>query len=81
MDYSRKYGKKVALSGRSMLNVVAKAIELGYLKVPDGLLIDIDAIRHYPDNKVVIITTGSQGEPLSALSRIAKMCIRDRGDP
>ncbi len=71
VDYSRKYGKKVALSGRSMLNVVAKAIELGYLKVPDGLLIDIDAIRHYPDNKVVIITTGSQGEPMSALSRMA----------
>ena len=71
VDYSHKYGKKVALSGRSMLNVVAKAIELGYLRVPDGLLIDIDAIRHYPANKVVIITTGSQGEPMSALTRMA----------
>lgn len=71
VDLCDKLGRKVAVSGRSMINVVAKAIELGYLHVPDGLLIDIDAIRRYPDSKVTIITTGSQGEPMSALTRMA----------
>ena len=56
---------------QSMINVVGKAMELGYLKVPDGLFIDIDAINRYPADKIVLITTGSQGEPLSALSRMA----------
>ncbi|MBQ6815769.1 MAG: ribonuclease J, partial [Clostridia bacterium] len=59
------------VSGRSMINVVNTAAELGYLKVADGVLIDIESIKKYPPEKLVIITTGSQGEPLSALHRIA----------
>lgn len=66
-----KYGRKVALSGRSMLNVMGIAQELGYLDIPEGVLIDIDLIRRYPKEKVVLITTGSQGEPMSALTRMA----------
>ncbi|MEG2813177.1 MAG: ribonuclease J, partial [Oscillospiraceae bacterium] len=68
---AEKFGRKVAVSGRSMENVVAIAIELGYLTVPEGLLVDIDAIAHFPREKTIIITTGSQGEPMSALSRMA----------
>jgi ribonuclease J len=64
-------GRKVAISGRSMLNVVNVAMELGYLIVPDGLLIDIDEANKLPHDKVAIITTGSQGEPMSALTRMA----------
>ncbi len=71
IDYAVKYDKKVSVSGRSMVNVVATAIELGYLKVPSGILIDIDVANRLPFNQVVLITTGSQGEPLSALSRMA----------
>ena len=70
-DYAVKYDKKVSVSGRSMVNVVATAIELGYLKVPSGILVDIDVANRLPFNEVVLITTGSQGEPLSALSRMA----------
>ena len=70
-DNAIKYGRKVAVSGRSMINVVGKAMELGYLNVPDNLFIEIDAINRYPADKIVLITTGSQGEPLSALSRMA----------
>lgn len=66
-----KFGKKVAVSGRSMENIVAVASELGYLKYEEGTLISIDDIKKYPNNKVAIITTGSQGEPMSALSRMA----------
>lgn len=66
-----KVGRKVAISGRSMENVVAIAIELGYLNIPDGTIIDLKVAKNLPDEKVVIITTGSQGEPMSALSRIA----------
>lgn len=54
-----------------MVNVVAKATEIGYLKIPEGVLIDIELINRYPDNQLVIITTGSQGEPMSALTRMA----------
>lgn len=68
---AQKYGRKVAVSGRSMINAVTKALELSYLHVPDGLLIDIDMVGRYPDNQIVLITTGSQGEPMSALSRMA----------
>ena len=64
-------GRKVALSGRSMINVVGIASELGYLKVPEGVLIDIDTINRYPKDKIILITTGSQGEPMSALTRMA----------
>ena len=66
-----RYGRKVALSGRSMLNVMGIAVEMGYLQVPDGVLIDIDLLNRYPREKVVLITTGSQGEPMSALTRMA----------
>lgn len=63
--------RKVAVSGRSMVNVVALAQELGYIKIPANVLVDINKIRNIPDKDLVIITTGSQGEPMSALSRMA----------
>lgn len=64
-------GRKVAISGRSMENVVALAIELGYLDIPPGTLVDLKMTKNIPDDQLVIITTGSQGEPMSALTRIA----------
>lgn len=63
--------RKVAVSGRSMVNVVALAQELGYIKIPANVLVDINKIKNIPDKDLVIITTGSQGEPMSALSRMA----------
>jgi ribonuclease J len=66
-----KYGRKVAIIGRSMINVVNISIEMGYLAVPEGVLIDIDEINRYPGNQILILTTGSQGEPMSALTRMA----------
>lgn len=66
-----KYTRKVAYSGRSMVNIMKVAEDLGYLKVPDNIIIDINEINNYPADKVVIITTGSQGEPMAALSRMA----------
>ena len=71
IDAAETVGRKVALSGRSLENVVATASELGYLRVPEGILIGIDQISRYPHDKLVIITTGSQGEPMSALYRMA----------
>lgn len=71
VDAAVKYGRKVAISGRSMVNVVAVASELGYLKIPKGVLIDINKLRNIKDHEIVIITTGSQGEPMSALTRMA----------
>ncbi len=71
IDAAVSFGRKVAVSGRSMINVVSVAEELGYLKVPENVLIDIESIKKYPADKLVIITTGSQGEPLSALHRMA----------
>ncbi len=71
INSAEKQGRKICVLGRSMVNVVNKALELGYLKMPDGMLIDVDEIDNYPLNKIVLITTGSQGEPMSALSRIA----------
>lgn len=71
IDEAVRCSRKVAVSGRSMINVVSVASELGYLNVPEGVLIDIDAIRKYPPENIVIITTGSQGEPMSALHRMA----------
>ena len=65
------WNRKVAVSGRSMLNVLSTAIELNYIKVPEGMLVDIEDVNNYPPEKMVIITTGSQGEPLSALSRMS----------
>ena len=71
IDEAVRCGRKVAVSGRSMINVVQVASELGYLSVPDGVLIDIDMIKRYTPEQLVIITTGSQGEPMSALHRMA----------
>ena len=71
IDISAKTGRKVALSGRSLENVVSIASELGYMNIPEGTLIGIDEIKNYSDDRLVIITTGSQGEPMSALSRMA----------
>lgn len=68
---AEKNERKVAVSGRSMENIVAVAMELGYLNVKEGVLIGIDDIKKYPDEKIVIVTTGSQGEPMSALTRMA----------
>ncbi len=66
-----RHGRRVAVSGRSMTNVIAKAVELNYISVPDNTLIDIDEVNNYDPEELVIATTGSQGEPLSALSRMS----------
>lgn len=71
VDCAVRFDRKVAVSGRSMINVISKAIELGYLSVPDGIIIDIDLINKYPPEKIVIVTTGSQGEAMSALTRMS----------
>lgn len=71
IDEAARCDRKVVISGRSMQNVVNVAAELGYLKVPDGILVELEALRNYKPEELVIITTGSQGEPLSALHRIA----------
>ncbi len=71
IDASANHGRKVAITGRSMLNIVGAAVELGYMKVPSGVLIDIAEIRRYKPEELTIITTGSQGEPMSALYRMA----------
>ncbi len=71
IDVAEQLGRKVALSGRSLENVVAVAAELGYLHVPEGILIKLDMINKYPEEQIVLITTGSQGEPMSALTRMA----------
>ena len=66
-----KYNRKIAVCGRSMINIINTSIELGYIKCPDNIFIDIDMIGTYTDEQLVIITTGSQGEPMSALTRMA----------
>ncbi len=66
-----KYGRKVVVEGRSMVNIIQTATELGYINIPDNTLIEIDQIKNYPDEQIVLITTGSQGENMAALSRIA----------
>lgn len=66
-----KFGRKVAIEGRSMVTIISIAAELGYLTLPDNILIDVDELKNYPDEKTVIITTGSQGESMAALSRMA----------
>ncbi len=66
-----KFDRKVAFSGRSMVNYMNTAKELGYLDVPESIIIDIDQLKDYPMEKIVLVTTGSQGEPMSALSRMA----------
>ncbi len=66
-----KYGRKIAICGRSMINMINTARQLGYINAPENIFIDIDMIKSYPDEKLVIITTGSQGETMSALTRMA----------
>ena len=71
IDLAVKYGRKVALSGRSMLNVIDAAEKIGEIRVPEGALIDISKIKNFKDSQIVVISTGSQGEPMSALTRMA----------
>ena len=71
ISVAAKYGRKVAVTGRSMENAMKVSVELGYMSIPDGVLVDVNHIKSLPDNKVCIITTGSQGETMSALTRIA----------
>ncbi len=77
IDMAVEHGRKVAVSGRSMVNNTAMALELGYLKAPEGVLIDLEQINKYPPENIVLITTGSQGEPLSALSRMSSASHRN----
>ena len=72
IELAMESGRKVAVSGRSMVSNTEMARELGYIRVPDNVLIDVEEVNKYPPEKVVLITTGSQGEPLSALSRMAQ---------
>ncbi len=71
INSSVKNNRKVAICGRSMIKMIETAVELGYMKVPPNTIIDIDLIKNYPDECLTIITTGSQGEPMSALTRMA----------
>ena len=68
---AEKYDRKVVIEGRSMVNIISTAAELGYIKIPENIMIDIEQIKNYPDEKLVLITTGSQGEAMAALSRMA----------
>ena len=71
INSAHKYGRKVVIEGRSMVNVIGTATELGYIKIPEGTLIDIDQLKNYKPEQTVLITTGSQGEAMAALSRMA----------
>ncbi len=71
INTAAKYGRKVVVEGRSMVNVINVASELGYISIPEGTLIDIENLKNYPDEQTVLITTGSQGESMAALSRMA----------
>ena len=71
INVSAEHGRKVAITGRSMLNIVGAAVELGYMKVPKGVLIDIGEIKRFKPEQITLVTTGSQGEPMSALYRMA----------
>ncbi len=71
IDISVKFKRKVALSGRSMLNVADAATRIGELSIPEGLLVDVEKVKNYSDREIVVVSTGSQGEPMSALTRMA----------
>mgnify|MGYP001127585239 CR=1 FL=1 len=71
INSAQKYGRKVIIEGRSMVNIITTAMELGYIDIPDDLLIDIEAMKNYTDDQLVLVTTGSQGEAMAALSRMA----------
>jgi ribonuclease J len=81
IDAAQKHGRKVALVGRSMVRNMTVAIELGYLTVPDGVIVDVKAVDDLPDQQVVLMCTGSQGEPMAALSRMANQDHRVRVGP
>ena len=72
IDTAAKYGRKVAIEGKSMINIITIATELGYINIPKGTLIQTEMLKNFPDEKTVIITTGSQGESMAALSRMAQ---------
>ncbi len=78
INTAAKFGRKVAVSGRSLDNIVKVTTELGYMDIPPGLLIDINMVRKYPDDQLCIITTGSQGEPMSALYRQVEVGPHDK---
>lgn len=71
INSAAKYGRKVVVEGRSMVNIVSTASEYGYITMPDNMMIDIEQMKNYPDEQIVLITTGSQGESMAALSRMA----------
>lgn len=71
INAAHRYGRKVVVEGRSMVHIIETAAQIGYIDIPEGTLIDIADVKNYPDEKVVIVTTGSQGESMAALSRIA----------
>ena len=71
INQAYKYGRKVVVEGRSMVNIISTATELGYISIPDNTLVDIEHLKNYPPEKTVLITTGSQGESMAALSRMA----------
>ncbi len=71
INSAEKFGRKVGVEGRSMVNIISTASELGYLKIPENTLVETDQLKNYPDEKTVLITTGSQGESMAALSRMA----------
>lgn len=71
INSAAKYGRKAVVEGRSMVNVIGTASELGYINIPDGTLIDLEQLKNYPDEQTVLITTGSQGESMAALSRMS----------
>lgn len=71
INVSARHGRKVAITGRSMINIVNAAVELGYMNVPDGVLVDINDIKRFKPDELTLVTTGSQGEPMSALYRMA----------
>lgn len=71
INSAHKYKRKVVIEGRSMINIIATASELGYINIPDGTMIDIEQMKHYTDDQIVLITTGSQGEAMAALPRMA----------
>ncbi len=73
LDVAHEHGRKAAFVGRSMVRNMSVAMELGYLSVPDGLIVSLDELNNLPDSQVVLICTGSQGEPMAALSRMANM--------
>ena len=71
INAAHRFGRKVVVEGRSMVNVISTAAELGYLDIPENTLVDIDRMKEYPDEQMVLVTTGSQGESMAALSRMA----------